>query len=128
VRAEYGFPASTNNQSVGRVCEPSRLRFSAPGTTTGMPRAGQPLPQLAREYHVDAQTMRHTVEGTTWKHLPLTRASTGIHRASGLRDHRMATDVITGSARLSTRTVVRLSDGGHEKLPGDGQIAARWRP
>jgi hypothetical protein len=20
------------------------------------------------------------------------------------------------------------SDGGHEKLPGDGQIAARWRP
>jgi hypothetical protein len=29
---------------------------------------GTTLPQLAGEYHVDAQTMRHAVEGMTGKH------------------------------------------------------------
>jgi len=66
-------------------------------------------------------------------------ASTSTSRVWGYKaapDRQVASDGEDGIERVVRRSRRRISvltatlaaDDGHEKLPADGQIAARWRP
>jgi len=89
------------------------------------------------------RVLRVCGKGTSVALVPLPPAvGRAIDRATGTRvsgpillnsrDARMDRHAATRRLRQLADTagipVTRAHDGGHEKLPGDGQIAARWRP